>query len=158
LAPNLYVKCIAFRPDGRLFATGEGDLAYGHPGRVRLWDTESGRILDTLDGHTEPIFGLAFTRDGSRLFSASQDKTVKVWDVLRRQEALTLRRHTDTVNGLALRADDQQLATAGADGTIRLWDAAPNESMRPPDESLRLEGHQEAVFAAVFTPDGGRIV
>ena len=41
-----WARCIAFRPDGRMLASG------GREGVVRLWEVPSGRPLATLVGHT----------------------------------------------------------------------------------------------------------
>jgi WD40 repeat protein len=152
---NQFVKCIAFSPTGRLMATGEGDLVSGDMGRILIWDTATGERQFALDGHTEPVFALAFSPDGARLFSASQDRTTKVWDLKTRQEALTLRGHGDTVRGLALSRDGHLLATGSSDGTIRLWDAALPERNEP-GEVYALEGHAEPVFAVRFGPRGRR--
>jgi WD40 repeat protein/serine/threonine protein kinase len=155
--PSEYIKCVAFSPSGRLLATGEGDLAYGDPGRVRIWDIARAEVLYTLEGHTEPIFALVFSPDGSRLFSASQDHTVKVWDLTKQREALTLWAHEDTVRGLALSPDGYRLASAGADGTIQLWNATPGEAVLEPDLLHSLDGHTEAVFGVVFNAAGSRL-
>jgi RNA polymerase sigma factor (sigma-70 family) len=65
---------VAFSPDGRLLATGDGG------GVVHLWDVASWRRRGLLRGHKGAITDLAFL-PGGRLVSASADTTVLVWDV-----------------------------------------------------------------------------
>jgi WD40 repeat protein len=83
--------CVAFSPDGRVLASSSGrwgDRKYEPgPGEVILWDLASGRMLATLKGHTDRVFGVAFSPDGTRLATASWDGTVKLWLVSRRVPA-----------------------------------------------------------------------
>jgi hypothetical protein len=64
---------IAFTPDGRRLALlGEGF-------DVRVWDVESGQILQTFAGHRHGLTSVAFAPDGRTLATASLDTTVLLW-------------------------------------------------------------------------------
>src|SRR5207302_103430 len=86
------VTRVAFSPDGRLLASSSGDpAAPGRPGQVKLWDVASGRLLRTLVPNPNAgVWCVAFSTDGTRLASASEDHAVKLWDVASGREVLTL--------------------------------------------------------------------
>jgi WD40 repeat protein len=48
---------------------------------VKVWDADRGNELITLKGHTGQVMSVAFSPDGKRIVSASDDQTVKVWRV-----------------------------------------------------------------------------
>ena len=45
----------------------------------RVWDSETGECLQTLEGHTDEIFACAFNYEGDTIISASKDNTCKIW-------------------------------------------------------------------------------
>ena len=74
------VSCLALSPDGRLLAVAEGPFS---PAGYHVWlyETASGRIIKELAGHVRQVTDLAFTPDGRRLVSVSEDQTGLIWDV-----------------------------------------------------------------------------
>ena len=45
-----------------------------------MWDAATGTLLATCRGHTSKVVSAAFSPDGSRLVTASSDRTVRQWD------------------------------------------------------------------------------
>src|SRR6266571_4392306 len=43
------------------------------------WDATSGQALLTLSGHTNTVYGVAFSPDGRRLTTAGADRTARVY-------------------------------------------------------------------------------
>jgi WD repeat-containing protein 61 len=50
-----FVLSVAYSPDGKRLACGSMD------GTVGVFDTDSGKLLHTLDGHFKPVRALTFT-------------------------------------------------------------------------------------------------
>ncbi|MEO7319351.1 MAG: WD40 repeat domain-containing protein, partial [Chthoniobacteraceae bacterium] len=111
------IRCVAFSPDGKMFATASGDNT------LILWDTETRKRLSApLAGHRAPVLIAAFSPNGKLLASGSDDHSVILWDVETRQPAGRLNGHTDSVRAMAFSKDGKQLYTGSWDEESRKWE------------------------------------
>jgi WD40 repeat protein len=155
------VLTAVFSPDGKRVVTASQD------GTARVWEASSGRLPQVsgrtnwsmfarLAGHTGWVFSAAFSPDGQRVITVSEDGTARVWDVkeplLQDRLLGTLVGHGKGVQSLAVSPDSQQVVTASKDGTARIW------RLNEAGVLATLAGHERAVSWAAFSPDGQRVV
>jgi WD40 repeat protein len=69
-----YWQTLAFSPDGKR-------LALGQNWKVTVWELGTEKPSWQFEGHLGAVTALAFSRDGKRLVSASEDSTALVWDL-----------------------------------------------------------------------------
>lgn len=152
------VTSMAFSPDGSLLATGSDDRT------VRLWETRTGSLVNTLGGAQGGVYYVTFSPDGRLLASLSGDDRPRVWDVSNGRLRATLQGHAGRVYNLAFSPDGRTVVTGSKDGTAKLWDAdtgAALASMKVIKHDGLLAratlGEDEDLFAfprAYFSPDG----
>ena len=107
--------------------------------------------LQILEGHTDWARSVAFSPDGRRLVSTSDDDTVRVWNAETGALQQTLEGHTDWVWSVAFSPDGRRLASASCDKTVRIWDAETGVLQQT------LEDHIDWVLSVAFSPDGRRL-
>jgi WD40 repeat protein len=76
--------------------------------------------VQTLTGSVGVPRSMAFTADGSRLFSGGDEATIHVWDVAAAKEIGRVASGSRGVTAM-LMANDGKLITGGSDGVIRIW-------------------------------------
>ena len=111
-----------------------------------------GPLIRTLQGHTDSINAVTVMADGSRVISASSDKTLKVWDLETGQELQTLKGHTNLVRAVVVMPDGSRAISASHDKTLKVWDMETGEKLQT------LQGHTDSVYAVAVMHDGRRAI
>jgi WD40 repeat protein len=144
---------LALSPDGRTVATCRTSPGFGDR-RVKLWDTQSGRLQRTLERDQSAGQVLAFSPDGSTLASNGRGKAIALWDVRTGKLVRELRGHIHPAHSVAFAPDGRTLVTGNEFRTLMLWDVG---SGRLRGTLMTFPAGRDGDAAddwAAFTPDG----
>jgi WD40 repeat protein len=111
-SPVAAATCLAFSPNGRFLACGDGST-------VQVWGSD-GTPLHQLQGHTAPVRAVVFSPDSKWIATGSGDRTVRLWGMDGRC-LRTYRGHTGEVSHVAFQPDGQHLISRGGQ-TLNVWD------------------------------------
>jgi WD40 repeat protein len=117
---------------------------------VRFWSAETGESLPLIKQHSSTVERIAFSSDGRRVVTASDDHTARIWDAESGTPVGVPLRHEGEVKDAVFSPDGKLVATASSDKTVRLWNSATGEPLAP----MRHDGR----CRVVFSHDGRRLV
>jgi WD40 repeat protein/serine/threonine protein kinase len=143
-----------FHPTGEQLAYASSDP--GDPA-VRIWDRSTAEEVGGLRGHAKGVYGVAYSRDGCLLASASEDQTIRLWDVATGRQLAVLAGHEALVSKVAFSSDRHWLASSSFDSTVRLWDICRIGEDNAVPSARVLRGHVGRVRNVAFSPDGRRL-
>jgi WD40 repeat protein len=106
----------------------------------------------SIGGHQLSVSSAAFSPDGTRIVSASMDKTARIWDATTGKQLQVLTGHQAGLWTVVFSPDGTKVLTASEDKTARIWDAVTGKQIAV------LNGHTDKVSSAAFSPDGKRVV
>ncbi|HMX27047.1 MAG TPA: caspase family protein [Blastocatellia bacterium] len=114
-----------------------------------MWDAIAGKLIRTLEGHSEAVSSVAFSPDGLMIVSGSGDKTIRLWNTNTGKLVRTLEGCSDCVYSFVFNSNGGVIASAeNHSKTIRLWNAGTSKLLR------MLDGHTEDVNSVAFSPHG----
>ncbi|MEM9577100.1 MAG: c-type cytochrome [Pseudomonadota bacterium] len=133
------VNAVAYLGNGQVVSAGD-DYS------VRYWNSVTGatRLMGT---HQAKIIQLALSPDGTRVASASWDRTARIWPLDPSEPTLEIEGHANTVNDIAFSPDGSRIYTASSDGTIRVWDSQTGQFQQ------RLVAHGFGINTIVIAED-----
>jgi WD40 repeat protein len=136
------VVCLAFRGDGKLFASGCYD------GTARVWTTATGEPAGPPLRHADSVEWVAFPPDGKFLFTAGKDGRLKKWDPYQGTLQWEVTAPGPIMDG-GLSADGRTAVTVVRGRPLHLWDAVTGSPKESPVAHLC-----GAVQAAGLAPNG----
>ena len=139
------LRC-ALSPDGSLLL-----MTYFLDNSLRVFGRNGVKQYD-FKGHTAPIIDAAFSQDGTKIVTASEDGRALLFDTTTSRISSELLGHQGAVTCAALDRDGMRVATGGEDRTVRIWDAATGE------EERLLEGHHTASLSAIDWSEDGELL
>ncbi|KAJ3165422.1 hypothetical protein HDU88_004218 [Geranomyces variabilis] len=111
------INCSTLSPDKRLLCA-VGDMQNGY-----IVDSQEGKHLATLTGHTDWSFACAWSPNGTLLATGNQDRTTRIYDTRNMNRTLaTLPSTMGAVRSLRFSEDARMLAIAESVDYVRLVD------------------------------------
>jgi WD40 repeat protein len=141
------VRSVAFSPDGKLLASGGAERDCN----VILWDIGKGESIVTMEGHQQPVTGLAFTADQKHIVSASADETMRIWEVKLKEEKKPAQPQPNPNNQNQADNPNQNADNANDANAPK---PAPLPMPPPKPVWVKLTGHAGPVLAVAVAGEG----
>lgn len=141
------VDTVSINSSGEWLAFGSSRL-----GQLLVYEWQSESYVLKQQGHFDSMNSLAYSPDGSRVVTASEEGKIKVWDVVSGFCLVTLEGHTSSVTQVQFAKRGQVLFSSSLDGTVRAWDLIRYRNFRV------FTGAERIQFSCLAVDPSGEVV
>ena len=99
------------------------------------------------------VNSVAFSQDGNRVVSGSNDNTIRIWNVTTGEVEAELKGHTGCVISVVFARNGSRVVSRSCDRTVQIWDTMVDEV-----EATKLKGHTNWVTSVALAHDGSQVV
>lgn len=145
---NQSLRSIDYSPQREEIAIGASDNS------IYLLNADDFTVRDKIvDAHSNSVFSVKYTPDGSTLLSGGRDALLKSWSFENDSPTCmaSIPAHWFTINSIAFHPEGQLFATASRDKTIKIWNSQGLE-LQKVLEMQRDGGHLNSVNRLLWLP------
>jgi WD40 repeat protein len=113
---NSAIMAVAYDYEGEKIAVGD------RSGKIYILNAVTGKILNTLNGHSSRVIDLQFSPDNRQLASSGLDGVIRIWNITNLNDLpLEIRENENWVETLAFSPDGKSLLSSGNNNNIYIW-------------------------------------
>lgn len=134
----------ALSPDGKRLAKASSDQY------LEIWDIAEEQLLVRKKKHqhaTWSIKSLSYNFDGTKILTASWDKTARIWSAEDLMESHLLSGHSEPIEEACFSPDGRYVVTVSHDRTARVWSSSSGDLLHV------LAGHSDALNGVAVSPN-----
>ena len=142
-----HVSNVTVNKSGEWLAFGSSEL-----GQLLVWEWQSESYILKQQGHFDAANAIAYSPDGTRVVTASDDGKLKLWDLSTGFCIVTFTEHTSGVTACEFARRGNVLFSASLDGSVRAWDLVRYRNFRV------FTGRTRMSFSSLAIDPSGEVV
>lgn len=141
-----WTHSVIISPNGQYIVSGS------HDGAIKIYELNTGKLINTLAGHKNYIWSLAISPDGEYIASSSDDYTMKIWELSTGKLINALKADNSIIRSVIFSPDGQYIISGTEDKNIMIWKLNTGKLIKT------LTGHYKLVNSVAVSPDQQHIV
>nr|CAA6813661.1 MAG: High-affnity carbon uptake protein Hat/HatR [uncultured Thiotrichaceae bacterium] len=126
----------------------------GLEGHIKLLEWPEVNLSRDIEAHNGTVASVQFDATGTRLLSSgNNDHRLKLWDITDKNHSLISESHVEQsqIHWATLSPDGSRIASVGRENAVNIYNAETMQLL------LTLNGHQNSLYRAFFTPNNKQL-